>query len=244
MALRIAFDLDGVLANMEAALRVVYETRLGPAPSPTPQTMQAVPADGDESVDAQEADGQLTDVPAVQLNLTRRQERSLWREVAEIERFWEQLDEIEAGSVSRLAMLAREHSWEVIFLTKRPRTAGPTAQVQSQRWLEAKGFALPSVFVVQGSRGRIAAALDIDIVVDDRPENCLDVVMDSSARAILVLRSDTEAGAAPRLGIKIVNSFAECLDLLLEIDARHREKPGVIERVKKMFGGRHTPIRA
>ena len=55
---------------------------------------------------------------------------------------------------------------------------------------ESKGFTLPSVFVVQGSRGRIAAALGLDIVVDDRPENCLDVVVDSKARAILVWRED------------------------------------------------------
>ncbi len=37
--------------------------------------------------------------------------------------------------------------------------SGATPQVQTQRWLESKGFRLPSVFVVQGSRGRIAAAL-------------------------------------------------------------------------------------
>ena len=39
---------------------------------------------------------------------------------------------------------------EIIFLTKRPESAGATAQVQTQRWLQSKGFALPSVFVVQG----------------------------------------------------------------------------------------------
>src|SRR6476661_5484879 len=76
----------------------------------------------------------------------------------------------------------------------------------SQRWLESKGFSLPSVFVVQGSRGRIADALGLDIVVDDRPENCLDVVVDSKARAILVWREDESLlpAAARRLGIGVV----------------------------------------
>src|SRR5262245_12248874 len=86
------------------------------------------------------------------LQMTPRQERRLWRHVATIEGFWETLDEIEPGVIARLAALAAERRWEVIFVTKRPETAGATAQVQSQRWLEARGFKLPSVFVVHGSR--------------------------------------------------------------------------------------------
>ena len=128
--------------------------------------------------------------PLLKLNMTSRQQRKLWRHVETIENFWETLSENEPGVVARLAKIAIDRRWEVIFLTKRPQTAGATAQVQSQRWLESKGFPLPSVFVVQGSRGRIAAALDLAIVVDDRPENCLDVVVDSKARAILVWREN------------------------------------------------------
>ena len=130
--------------------------------------------------------------------MTARQQRRLWRHVESIENFWQTLAEIEPGVVSRLATIATDRRWEIIFLTKRPETAGATAQVQTQRWLESKGFALPSVFVVQGSRGRIAASLGLDIVVDDRPENCLDVVVDSKARALLVWREDE--GAVARRG--------------------------------------------
>ena len=67
--------------------------------------------------------------------------------------------EIEPGAVGHLATLARERRWEVIFPTKRPESGGDTVQLQTQRWLEAKGFMLPSVFVVQGSRGLVADAL-------------------------------------------------------------------------------------
>ncbi|MGH9143751.1 MAG: hypothetical protein ACRD2I_21665, partial [Vicinamibacterales bacterium] len=128
--------------------------------------------------------------------------------------------------------------WEVIFLTKRPETAGVTAQVQSQRWLENKGFALPSVFVVQGSRGRIAAALGLDFVVDDRPENCLDVVADSKARAILVWRTRDRRPPATvkRLGIGVVKSVGDCLEILTQFDAAAREDPGVMRRVLRLLG--------
>ncbi len=179
-------------------------------------------------------------VPALlHLNMTSRQQRRLWRHVESIENFWESLVEIEPGAVQRLATVAHERRWEVIFLTKRPETVGAIAQVQSQRWLEARGFTLPSVYVVQGSRGRIAASLNLDIVVDDRPENCLDVVVDSKARAILVWREDeTQLPAATkRLGIGVVTSVGACLDILTQVDsAEAREQPGVMNRVMRLLG--------
>ena len=229
MALRIGFDLDGVLADMDAALREHCERLFGTARGEAPSARNGAPAD-----DSDVAATMPAETPVVQLDLSVRQERQLWRHVSTVENFWESLPEIEPGAIARLASLARERAWEIIFLTKRPRTAGATAQVQSQRWLEARGFLLPSVFVVQGSRGRIAKALDLDIVVDDRPENCLDVITESSARAILVWRS-SEATTAQRLGIGTVSTVGECLNICEEIDARSRKQPGMLERVKRML---------
>ena len=173
------------------------------------------------------------------LNLTSRQQRRLWGHVESIENFWESLVEVEPGAVQRLATVANSHRWEVIFLTKRPETAGATAQVQSQRWLESHGFTLPSVYVVQGSRGPIAASLGLDIVVDDRPENCLDVVVDSKARAILVWREDEKhlPAATKRLGIGVVKTLGDCLDILTQVDsAEAREQSSVLNHVMRLLG--------
>ena len=110
----------------------------------------------------------------------------LWGAVLKIKNFWTTLDEMEPGAVARLASLAADRRWDVLFVTTRPPAAGATTQLQSQVWLEKHGFRHPSVFVVKGSRGKIADALQLDAVVDDRPENCLDVAVESSARAYLV----------------------------------------------------------
>lgn len=170
--------------------------------------------------------------------MTPRQHRRLWRHVEGIENFWEGLSEIEPGTVARLAAVAIDRKWEVLFLTKRPETAGSTAQVQTQRWLESKGFALPSVYVVQGSRGRVAAALELDFVVDDRPENCLDIVADSKARAVLVWRESEKQLpiTARRLGIGVVRSMDECLNILTRIDASESDKFRFVERVMQLLG--------
>mgnify|MGYP001210175560 CR=1 FL=1 len=213
MSLRIAFDLDGVLADMSGALR--REARrlgIGPAEVPVP----------DNTVSSGDTAPSIT-------KMSDRDQRRLWSEVTKIENFWGTLDELEPGSIRRLDALAAARRWEVLFITTRPPTAGETVQRQSQLWLEREGFRLPSVYVVSGSRGKVASALDLDIVVDDRPENCVDVKADSQARAILVLprsdpTSDSSGGRrlgerALHLGIGVVQSVRECLDLLEVLDS-------------------------
>jgi hypothetical protein len=246
--LRIGFDLDGVLADMEAELVRQAEIIFGepmtrrlqeraadsppatPSPDTTPDAAPPRQATAEAAID--------NAPPLVKLNMTSRQQRRLWKHVESIENFWETLADFEPGVIQRLAAIAAERRWEVIFLTKRPETVGATAQLQSQRWLQSKGFTLPSVYVVQGSRGRIAAALGLDIVVDDRPENCLDVVVDSRARAILVWRDDEKQlpAAARRIGIGVVKTVGECLDILTQLDAKPRDQPGMIDRVKRLLG--------
>ena len=249
MALRIGFDMDGVFADMERELLRQATIIFGePMTRRLERSQSDVTSSGGEAPDAPvdstsarqaAAEAAPDNVPSVmKMSMTARQQRRLWRHVESIEDFWQTLQELEPGVIERLAALARERRWEIIFLTKRPETAGSTAQVQSQRWLESKGFTLPSVFVVQGSRGRIAAALGLDIVVDDRPENCLDVVVDSKARAILVWREDEKLlpSAARRLGIGVVKTVGESLDIITQIDAASREDPSVLGRVMRLLG--------
>jgi hypothetical protein len=251
MSLRIAFDLDGVLADMDTALVRQAETVFGEEMARSLQAGAAAPTDvsqdqgsSDARSDSHDQQGKPsgagdTTPTVARLNMTPRQQRKLWRHVATVENFWETLDETEPGIVARLAKLAAERRWEIIFLTKRPKTMGATAQVQSQRWLVSKGFLLPSVYVVTGSRGRIAAAIDLDVVIDDRPENCLDVTIDSKARAILVWRNDAKAlpAGARRLGIGVVRSVGDCLDILTTLDEHQTQQdPGLLARVRKMLG--------
>jgi hypothetical protein len=178
--------------------------------------------------------------PAASRRLTDRQQRQLWLCVQKTPNFWAELSEIEPGAVAKLAAIMAAHRWEVIFLTQRPPCAGDTAQIQTQRWLQAHGFELPSVFVVSGSRGRIATALTLDAVVDDRPENCLDVATDSKALPLLVWRDTPESvppGAA-RLGITTVFSMAEALEKLdsLQRPSAPPAPSGVMGRIRHSLG--------
>jgi hypothetical protein len=232
--MRLGFDLDGTLADMQTALAREARTlfpEIDPAALPQ-STASAVQPEG-ESGGGQNPPA--ADAPTTH-SLTSRQQRELWRAVCARKNFWETLDEIEPGALAQLFAVATKRRWEIIFLTSRPESAGDTAQLQSHRWLAAHGFPAPSIFVVHGSRGKIAAALALDVLVDDRPENCLDVSIDSSARAILVWRSSesTVPASARQLGIGSVRSIAECLDVLERLDEPGTE--GVIERFKRLLG--------
>ena len=237
MALRIGCDLDGVLADMEGALVREAEKLFGARP----QRDQGRRASHDGSSMADIVPSEVADNAPLQheLLLSDRERRALWRHVRSIDGFWESLDETEPGIVKKLAGLASSRRWEVLFLTRRPTTSGDTAQLQSQRWLASKGFALPSVYVVTASRGLIAAGLTLDIVIDDTPENCVDVASDSKALTIAIFRS---TGAAPppilkNMGIHMVSTTSECLDVLAEIDSSLKDSdPGAMGRVLRTLG--------
>jgi hypothetical protein len=170
--------------------------------------------------------------------LTEAESRRLWSHVAQVQDFWLTLDEVEPGAVARLASLASVHGWEVLFVTQRPASAGDSVQRQTQRWLQRRGFDLPSVYVVNASRGRVAAALALDAVLDDRPDNCLDVITDSNARALLVWRGDPAAipPATADLGIEPVFSMAEAFAILVRMSVRAGQPLRLVHRLRAAVG--------
>jgi hypothetical protein len=233
--MRLGFDLDGTVADLHSALTTEARSLfpgIDPAAVPSSAAPGATPS-------AAEAEAARSEEQSLSFGtLSARQQREIWNVVCDRENFWETLDEIEPGALARLYSLVQTHRWELIFLTSRPETQGDTAQAQSHRWLSKHGFMQPSVFVVHGSRGKIAASLALDVIVDDRPENCLDVAIDSSARAILVWRGDANSvpGSARQLGIGSVGSMAECLDILESLDRPDANQLGMVERLKRLLG--------
>ncbi len=220
MSLRIAFDLDGVLADLESVYRRIVDDLFGKVPA------SAAPAERS----AEEAAPGLADrdQPTVALPLSASQENEVWKEIEEVENFWMSLEPHEPGVLARIQDLATRHRWEVFFVTHRPATAGETVQRQTQRWLIAHGFELPSVMVMTGPRGRLARALALDYLIDDSPRHCADVVSESEAKAVLVLRQSdpTAVRGAREMGFEVTPTVAAALDLL-ERAQEENTQPGL-----------------
>ena len=220
--MRVAFDLDGVLADLAGAHRAIHE-RLRPRKGPAGLGLAESAAEG-------AGRGQSG---------SSRLERRVWREIQLGENFWQTLDALEPGVIRRLHEESLHHRWETFFVTQRPATAGESVQRQSQLWLVAQGFSLPAVIVHRGSRGRLAAALELDFLVDDTVENCVDAVEESDARSILVCRREDPVAEtnARRLGIEVCRTAAEALGLVGRATAVPRRP--LIGRVAKHL--RPTP---
>jgi hypothetical protein len=205
MSLRIGIDLDGTIADLSSAYQVVERSLLGD------RTAFSAPARSDAPVE----------------------EARVWDVIRNTENFWEGLNPVEPGVVGVLHETAIKLGWETYFLTQRPRVAGRPVQQQTQLWLEREGFERPSVLTLSGGRGRAAATLELDYLLDNSPQNCLDVIAESRCRPILILRtpSATSESAAEQCGIRVMRSVAEAITFL--------QSPGTDERpgfVKRLFG--------
>lgn len=212
MTLRVGMDLDGVIADFRAAFR------------------EAAGA----TADVQD----LTGEGAVD-RLSRSDLRRAWKEVRARPNWWLELRPYEPEEIRRLYRLARLGKWEVVFLTKRPETAGDSVQFQTQWWLEQHGYYLPSVLTVPGSRGEIANALHLDIVVDDLHLNCVEVISASNAKALLLSREQhqTERDRALNSGIGVVSTLREAIDVLERLQELIVSRRGRLLRLKDWFPG-------
>ena len=252
MPLRIGFDMDGVLADFATAYHEVEVRLFGPSNATSragnPEEEAADESDDDPGVSA--GAGESTPQPdtrkkkrgaagkkALRPAELRRRRDLVWEAIHETTDFWTTLKPLDADAVRRIHEMMVRHRWEVFFLTQRPATEGDTVQRQTQRWLVAQGFDLPSVLVINGSRGAAAAALRLDYHVDDSAKNCIDVKSESDAKPLLIVdpADDATATSARRLGIGTAATIDECLTIL-EQASINRTHPNLLHRLAKLVG--------
>ena len=214
MALRVAFDVDGVLADFRTAFRAVSAK---------------FNRDGGKDVDGTS--------PQLDRPLAPEDVKRVWDQIARTPNWWMELEAYEPDQIARLYGLTRAAGWEVFFLTKRPPSAGDSVQFQTQWWIERCGFYLPAVLTVPGSRGDVANALRLDLVVDDQLINCVEVVSASTTKAILVQRStdDMVRDHATSRGIGVVSTLADSINVLESLQEVMSQKRGRLLRLADWF---------
>ena len=229
LSLRVAFDLDGVLADLGTGYDSVAANVAATRAASSGREATARDDEGNSS----EAGGDAT-APGSRSHVD---DAEIWDAIRAIPDFWTTLSPLEPGGIERLQATAIRHCWELFFFTQRPATLGDTVQRQTQRWLVQHGVDLPSVIVTRGSRGTLAAALHLDVLIDDTAQHCVDVIAESKATPFLVLRKPDAAteGNAKRLGIRVVRSVAECLVVLEDLQ-NQKEHPKLLDRLKQSIG--------
>jgi hypothetical protein len=207
--LRLGIDVDGVVADFRTAFRSLAERELGIA---------------------------ANDVEA---DLSKADVERLWRKVALSTNWWLDVPPYEPAQIARLYAQARRGRWEIFFLTSRPASAGDCVQLQTQVWLERLGFFLPSVLTTPaGARGEVARSLRLDLAMDDRIVNCMEIISASNAKALLVARGTTtdqvRAGAEAR-GVGVVPTLSQGLDAIERLEELLASRRGRLVRLSDWF---------
>jgi hypothetical protein len=207
--LRLGIDVDGVVADFRSAFRALAERELGLAP---------------DDIDAE---------------LSKADVDRLWRAVATTTNWWLDIPPYEPDQIARLYAEVRRSRWEVFFMTSRPPSGGDSVQLQTQVWLERHGYYLPSVLTTPaGSRGELARSLRLDLALDDRLVNCLEIISASNSKAVLVLRASAESPvreAAEARGIGVVPSLAQALDAVERLADLMTVRRGRLVRLADWF---------
>ena len=207
--LRLGIDVDGVVADFRSAFRALAERELGIA--------------GEDA----------------ESDLTKADIDRLWRTVAGTSNWWLDVPPHEPEQIGRLYARVRQSRWEVFFMTSRPPSAGDSVQLQTQVWLERHGFLLPSVLTAPaGARGELARSLRLDLALDDRIVNCLEITSASNSKAVMVLRNPVESNAresAEARGVGVVSTLAEGVDAIERLAELLSTRRGRLVRLADWF---------
>lgn len=153
-----AWDIDGCLADFNNAFRNLTKTELG---IELPEITNEYPKIWNWPTD-----------PLLPRPLTKAEYSHMWQVVGDGD-FWETLGTYpETASCITLLRELRGEGDGIYFITSRP---GKYAKHLTEFWLDAQGFECPTV-LLSTQKGPVCVGLEIDIFVDDRPENCQDVL--------------------------------------------------------------------
>ena len=239
MPLRLGFDMDGVVADLNAAL--LREALLLFPGDRRRRSAARVPQDAAPPAPPRVAHSRADPAESCRrrrCGLTPRQQRQLWDAVKSIANFWETLDETEPGIVARIAETARARRWEIDLphqpaLDRRRYRAGTEPAMAAPPWLRSpvRSSSCPPRAAASPARWNSTWSSTTG------PENCLDITIDSKARAILIWRGEESSvsASARRLGIGGTASVAECLDLLVDAD-EPAAAPVSMGRLRKLLG--------
>lgn len=201
----VGVDLDGVLANFNAAYRRKLIAVTG---------RDLIP-EGEEPP--------VWDYACPYYGYTRDEDKATWAAIIADPYFWFGLEAM-PDAYGFLADVG--HMDEVYFMTTRP---GLDVKGQSEHWLFDSGANDgPTVLICRGEKGHLARGLGLTHFIDDKPENCLSVATISPATAVYLLacKYNEWAWKDPRYveaGVRVVRS----LDIFSEVLYADRDRAAV-----------------
>lgn len=97
----------------------------------------------------------------------------VWDDIKASGSFWTSLPNYpDTTEIMTKLFNLRDKGHDIYFITTR---VGYHCKLQTERWLYQRWGVAPTVLISK-SKGMVAAGLELDMFVDDKPENCIDIV--------------------------------------------------------------------
>ena len=156
---RLLVDIDGVLAEFNGSylemLNKVSGRRVATPDQPWPTTWSY----------------------ELGLGFTKQEVAAAWGEIcAKGTDFWYNLPSLPGADnfIDSLNEVVESALAEVYFVTSRP---GWDVKVQTELWLYERGMDIATVIPITWSKGVVAKALGVTHAIDDKPDNCEDILL-------------------------------------------------------------------
>lgn len=174
--MKFGIDIDGVLANFTDHYAKLITEECGVHFPPNSNTWPTVWYWEREVL-----------IPQFGKEEATRIEKAVWAKINSSS-FWRELPTLPGAkeAFERMKEL-RYAGHQIYFITQRP---GAFAKFQTEGWFASNGFPSATVLVADDEqhKGALAAALGLDIFIDDKPANCVAIasVLPDTCRVMLV----------------------------------------------------------
>lgn len=206
--IKVGFDIDGILARFnEAYINLIYThtgIRLPDESDAYPNTWHFERAAGIE----------------------KSRENAMWKEIKDSPTFWQMLRPYE-DSISPMRRFATwvdeeaNHDLETYYITNRQ---GNRVLAQTDDWLlDTYQELVYANTICARNKGKMAAALELDLYIDDKLENCEDVVRLSPQTRCFILDRPWNRGREVT-GCKRLYDLGAYIDEIIELyEAKKKE---------------------
>jgi uncharacterized protein len=113
-------------------------------------------------------------------------------------RFWQELVPLPSAEQWR-ALDRLNHKHQLVFITHRCAQETYDIAEVTRDWLRRHGISKPVVYFAQSYKSELIGKLSVELFVDDRHENCLDVAENTTARVLMPHRPYNQAFDHPRV---------------------------------------------
>jgi 5'(3')-deoxyribonucleotidase len=192
--MKIGIDMDDVCADFQTSYVTLLNKLYGKPPLGT------APIDWEGS----------------NLQLTPEETTQSWIEVAKVKNFWSSLKPLPSFDLETMLLLTKLVALhDVFFVTNRFDTPGASPLKQTKYWLYLHAsIQAPNVLIAK-EKGPMASVLQLDVFIDDRPKNLIDVLAARpNAKIYLADSSHNQNFNDPRF--PRVKDLKEFLKLILE----------------------------